>query len=116
MTTYLYFHQRSIVGVRESELRETLWVLRTAFHEYIFDKQKAPRSLQDLLQEHDLREIPIDPITGSNSTWRIVPCSQTICEIPSLDGSAITQSEVRSLDVKSGSTKTGLNGRRYSEW
>ena len=96
ISAYFYFHPRSI-EVRESQPRERLIVFRVVLEEYAYDKQKAPRTLQDLLQEQYLCEVPIDPITGSNSTWRLVPYQGSVA-------------------VKSGSTKTGLNGLRYSEW
>ncbi|MGD1090365.1 MAG: hypothetical protein ABSB35_00075 [Bryobacteraceae bacterium] len=96
MTAALYLHHRSI-EVWENQLRATLWGLHTALHEYMFDKQKAPRTLQDMVQEHYLREVPVDPMTGSNSTWRIV-------------------NEGGEVRVRSGSTRSGLNGKRYSDW
>jgi general secretion pathway protein G len=127
MTMYFYCHQRTTARILENQLKNTLWVLRAALDEYTFDKKVVPRTLKDLLQEHYLSEIPIDPITGSNSTWRIVPYKQKFYELTPSDGKAIghergnsasvlTQSEVWGVDVRSGSTKTGLDGRRYSEW
>ena len=82
---------------QENRLRERLWGLRTALHEYIFDTHQEPQAVQDMVQRHYLREVPVDPMTGSNSTWRIV-------------------SDGGDVDVKSGSTKSALNGKRYSDW
>lgn len=110
-----YFQRRSI-EVRESQLRARLWTLDTVLHEYVFDKQRAPRTVGDLVQEHYLREVPVDPVTGSNSTWRIVPYKHKVYSLVSPGGKTITQSEVWGVAVKSGSTTTGLNGQRYSEW
>ena len=78
--------------------------------------RKAPRTVEDLLQEHYLREVPVDPVTGSNSTWRIVPYERKIYTLVAPDGKTITQSEVWDVAVKNGSAKVGLNGQRYSEW
>ena len=33
------------------------------------DKKKAPQALQDLVDAGYFRQLPIDPITNSNSTW-----------------------------------------------
>ena len=45
--------------------------LRTTIDEYTYDKQKAPQSLQDLVQEGYLKDIPKDPIADSKD-WRII--------------------------------------------
>ena len=96
MTAVLYLHHHSI-EVRENQLRATLWDLRTTLDEYMFDEQKAPQTVQDLVQQRYLRGVPVDPMTGSNSTWRIV-------------------GEGGNVHVRSGSTKSGLNEKRYSDW
>jgi general secretion pathway protein G len=105
--TYLCLHHRSIVLAKESQLREDLMLFRTVIHEYTFDHQKTPRTLEDLLQERYLGEVPIDPITGSTTTWQIVMENSE---------NAVNKSAPGIFDVKSGSTKTGHNGKRYSEW
>jgi general secretion pathway protein G len=38
---------------------------------YTIDKQKAPESLQDLVSEGYLRQVPQDPMTGSDQSWKI---------------------------------------------
>jgi len=45
-----------------------LFVIRKAIIDYTLDKEKAPQSLQDLINEHYLREVPTDPFTG-NKDW-----------------------------------------------
>lgn len=52
-------YQRSIVCARESILKNNLFTLRTVIDEYTYDKQKAPQSLQDLVTEGYLRDVPI---------------------------------------------------------
>jgi general secretion pathway protein G len=99
--------QRRSIEVRESQLRARLWALNTVLHEYVFDKQRVPRTVGELIQEHYLREVPVDPFTGSNSTWRIVPNKQKIYSLVAPGGKTITLSEVWGVAVKSGST----NGR-----
>jgi len=104
---YFYFHRRSILQGKESRLREDLFALRTVVSEYAFDQRKAPRTVGDLLQQRYLREMPVDPITGSSKTWRIVMENSE---------NAIDNSAPGIREIKSGSTKTGLNGKRYSDW
>lgn len=54
-------------------LRKDLQVLREAIDHYAGDKGSYPASLQALVQDGYLRTIPVDPITGSASTWILVP-------------------------------------------
>jgi general secretion pathway protein G len=100
-------YNNTIRRSKESVLKNNLFTLRTVIDNYTYDKQKAPQSLQDLVTEGYLREIPIDPMTGSNQTWRIImeDASQSV-----------DQSEPGIFDVKSGSDKISLDGTPYSEW
>jgi general secretion pathway protein G len=103
----LPIYQKSITRAKESVLRNNLFTLRTMIDEYTIDKQKAPDSLQDLVSEGYLRQIPQDPITGSSDTWRV------IMEDTPVGGST---SSPGVFDVRSGSDKTALDGTNYSDW
>ena len=103
----LPIYQKSIIRAKESVLRNNLFTLRTMIDEYTIDKQKAPESLQDLVSEGYLRQIPQDPMTGSDQTWR------TIMEDSPIGGGT---SAPGIFDVKSGSDKTALDGSLYADW
>jgi len=100
-------YRKAIVRAKESVLRNNLFTIRTLIDEYTFDKQKAPQTLEDLVREGYLRQIPLDPITSSNQTWRIV-MEDTM--------SSVNQTEPGIFDVRSGSDQTSLEGTPYSEW
>jgi general secretion pathway protein G len=100
-------YQKSITRAKESVLRNNLFTLRTMIDEYTIDKQKAPDSLQDLVSEGYLRQVPQDPITSSDQTWRL------IMEDTPVGGSS---SSPGIFDVRSGSDKTGLDGTAYADW
>jgi general secretion pathway protein G len=100
-------YNKTIVRSKESVLKNNLFTLRTVIDNYTYDKQKAPQSLQDLVSDGYLREVPVDPMTGSNTTWH------TVMEDAS---QSVNQSEPGIFDVKSGSDKTGLDGTAYSDW
>jgi general secretion pathway protein G len=100
-------YQKSIIRAKESVLRNNLFTLRTMIDEYTVDKQQAPQSLQDLVSEGYLRQVPQDPMTGSNDSWRI-----TMEDTP-VGGSNATPGI---FDVHSGSDKTSLEGSPYAEW
>ena len=101
------FYQKSIIRSKESVLRNNLFTLRTVIDEYTFDKQKAPQSLQDLVTEGYLRAVPVDPMTGSDSTWKVVQEDAV---------TSINQTEPGIFDVTSGSDKTSLEGTPYAQW
>jgi general secretion pathway protein G len=103
----LPIYQKSITRAKESVLRNNLFTLRTMIDEYTLDKQQAPQSLQDLVTEGYLRQIPQDPMTGSDQTWRV-----TMEDTP-VGGDTSTPGI---WDVKSGSDKIGLDGTPYSDW
>jgi general secretion pathway protein G len=100
-------YQKSIIRAKESVLANNLFTLRTVIDNYTYDKEKAPQSLQDLVTEGYLKSVPIDPMTGDNSNWKIVmeDASQ-----------ALNQSEPGIFDIHSGSDKMGLDGVSYAEW
>ena len=100
-------YQKAIIRTRESVLKNNLFTMRVVIDEYTYDKQKAPQALQDLVSEGYLRRVPIDPMTGSNETWKIIMEDAT---------TSINQAEPGIFDVKSGSDKTSLDGTAYADW
>ncbi len=100
-------YQKALLRSKESVLRNNLFTIRTVIDEYTYDKAKAPQTLQDLVTEGYLREVPIDPITGNNTSWRLI-MEDAI--------SSVNQTEPGLFDVKSGSDAKSLEGTPYSEW
>lgn len=100
-------YQKSIIRAKESVLRNNLFTLRTVIDEYTFDKKKAPQSLEDLVREGYLRQIPIDPMTGSDKTWVVIMEDAL---------TSVDQTEPGIYDVRSGSDRISLEGTPYSEW
>ena len=100
------FYQKSIIRAKESVLHNNLFAMRTAIDEYTYDKQKAPQSLQDLVTEGYLRDIPNDPIAGGNE-WKVIMEDA---------GQAVNSQEPGIFDVRSTSDKTSLEGTPYGEW
>jgi general secretion pathway protein G len=101
------YYQKSIIRTKESVLKNNLFTMRTLIDEYSLDRQKAPQSLQDLVTDGYLRDVPRDPMTGSTDTWKIIQEDA---------GQAINATEPGIFDVRSGSDKMGLDGTPYSEW
>jgi general secretion pathway protein G len=94
-------------SAREAVLREDLHVMRAAIDSYTMDKQKAPQSLDDLIDSGYLRTIPEDPMTHSKETW-VTDTSDTL--------SSVDQSDSGINDVHSGAQDVGSDGQPYSSW
>jgi len=99
-------YQKSIVRAKESVLRQNLFTLRTVIDEFTYDKAKAPQSLQDLVGEGYLRQIPVDPMTGQPD-WQVIMEDAV---------SSVNQTEPGIFDVRSKSDKKSLEGTPYNEW
>jgi general secretion pathway protein G len=107
MAVALPIYTRSIQRAKESVLKNNLFSLRTVIDEYTYDKQKAPQTLQDLVSDGYLRQVPMDPITGSNESWKLIMEDAT---------NTVNQTQPGIFDVRSGSDLTSLEGTPYSEW
>ena len=99
-------YQRSVLRAKESVLRQNLFSLRTVLDEYTYDKAKAPQSLQDLVTEGYLRQIPMDPVTAEADWTTIQEDAIT----------SVNQTEPGIFDVRSKSDKKSLEGTPYNEW
>jgi general secretion pathway protein G len=97
----------AIKHAREAVLREDLHILRAAIDSYTMDKQKAPQSLDDLVQEGYLKIIPEDPMTHSVSTW-VTDSSDARYSLDETDPGID--------DIHSGSQESGSDGQAYSTW
>jgi general secretion pathway protein G len=92
----------SVERSKEAVLKENLAVMRDAIQKYYADKGKYPDRLEELAAAKYLRRIPLDPITGSNSSWVTVPPTDS-------DKGGV-------YDIHSGAAGKGADGTAYAEW
>ena len=97
-------YQRSIQHARETVLKENLFQLRRAIDQYTADKGKLPDSLDKLVEEKYIREMPVDPIS-EKAEWQSVSGDN----INSDDGQGVK-------DVKSMAEGEDGDGKRYEEY
>ena len=100
-------YARMVQRAKEAVLKEDLHTIRTAIDSYTIDKQKAPQSLDDLVQAGYLKSIPVDPMTSRNDTW-ITGESDTMTDINETEGGMD--------DVHSGSEGQASDGTSYNTW
>ena len=65
-------YQASIDRAELVALKTNLRTVRDSIDRYQEDKGNYPDSLQELIESHYLKSIPIDPITDSAQTWVIL--------------------------------------------
>ncbi|MGD0648262.1 MAG: type II secretion system protein [Acidobacteriaceae bacterium] len=106
-TIAIPIYVRTLQRAKEATLREDLHTMRTAIDSYTVDKEKAPDSLDDLVQAGYLKSIPIDPMTSSSETW-ITGMSDTMTDINETQGGMD--------DVHSGSQALASDGTTYNTW
>jgi type II secretory pathway pseudopilin PulG len=97
----------SVTRAKEAVLKEDLFRLRDAIDQYYADKNKYPASLDALVSEKYLRQVPVDPITNAADTW------QTVMAEPD---PANPSAEAGIYDVKSGAQGAAMDGTNYSDW
>jgi len=101
-------YNQSILRAKESVLKQNLFQLRSLISQYTLDKQRAPQSLDDLVSAGYIKQLPVDPMTASSSSWTVEQEEDTI--------SSPDQQESGISDVHSGSTATSSDGTAYNTW
>jgi len=96
----LYFG--SLQKSKETVLLQTLALTRDALDKYYADNGKYPDTLNALVSAHYLRAVPVDPITGSSSSWTTVSPEDA-------DKGLI-------YDIHSGAAGAGRHGRPFKDW
>jgi general secretion pathway protein G len=106
------------VKAREAALHHDLFEMRKSIDDYYADKQKYPESLQTLQQEHYLRNIPKDPMTGK-ADWEEVQNTPDPSDPKAMptDPSAQNDNAAPGIyDVHSQAPGNGLDGTPYKTW
>ena len=98
---------RSVRKAKEATLKEDLHTMRVAIDSYTVDKEKAPQSLDDLVQAGYVKTVPIDPMTSRTDTW-ITSQSDTLTDINETQGGID--------DVHSGAQGLSSDGTTYNTW
>jgi len=100
-------YQAVLLRSKETVLLDNQRAINEVIDQYTADKKKAPQSLQDLVDAHYFREIPVDPITGMRD-W-----------IPKMDSgvSYTDQTESGMGNVCSASSLISSDGQTpYNTW
>jgi general secretion pathway protein G len=106
MSIALPIYTTSLLKSREAVLRQDLFTLRSLISQYTLDKQKAPQSLDDLIQGGYLKVIPKDPMTNEPN-WEVVQEDVLL---------TVDQQDPGINDVHSASSAIATDGTAYNTW
>ncbi len=98
-------YQKTIMHTREAVLRDDLFKMRSLIDQFAADKGRLPQSLDELVSEGYIRDVPVDPFTGQKD-WALT----TGDDPNSMSG------ETGIVDVHSASAEVSTEGTPYSEW
>lgn len=87
---------------KDAVLRDNLHTTREVIDKFYGDLGRYPERLEELVEKNYLRAIPVDPITESSATWRIV-------DVPNGYKGVV-------YDIKSGATGLSKSGQAYGDW
>ncbi len=90
-----------IDDANDTVLKQDLAGMRTAIDQFYRDKGKYPETLNDLVSQRYIRVVPVDPITKSATSWKLVPSKS---------------SEKNVFDIKSGAVGKSKDGSDYANW
>ena len=93
---------RSVDYSKEVALKQSLAVMRDAIDKFYGDQGVYPDSLEALVEKRYLRNVPVDPISESATTWQITPPAE--------------ENKGKVFDVKSGAEGRAADGTSYKEW
>jgi len=98
-------YQKTIAATRESVLRYDLHRMRELIDQFAADKGRLPQSIDELVTEGYMREVPVDPFTNQKD-WSIATG-----EDPNSN-----EGESGMTDIHSSSGDISSEGTPYSEW
>jgi type II secretion system protein G len=97
-----YFN--AVDRAKANSLRSSLAVMRDALDKYAADKGHYPDTLEQLVQDRYLRQVPEDPLTGNATSWVTQP-PPAEAEMGGQVG-----------DVHSGAAGRAPDGSQYADW
>jgi general secretion pathway protein G len=105
---------------REAVLKTDLHTMRESIDQYFADKAHYPESLETLVEDGYLRTLPVDPFTGSSSTWRLIYADESGSGGAGGEENMLPEELASStpgiFDVKSGSNHRAFDGSNVGDW
>ncbi|MBV8125072.1 MAG: prepilin-type N-terminal cleavage/methylation domain-containing protein [Paucibacter sp.] len=94
-------YMKGLDKAKEQTLIENLRLTREVIDHYYGDTGAYPESLEQLVEKHYLKALPIDPVAESDTAWTLVPPPSDVAG--------------RVYDLHSSAQGASLSGRPYAE-
>jgi general secretion pathway protein G len=98
-------YQKTILQTREAVLRQDLRNMRSLIDQFAADKGRLPQSIDEIVSEGYLRDVPLDPMTNQKD-WAITTG----------DDPNSSEGQTGMTDIHSSSPDISSEGTPYSEW
>jgi general secretion pathway protein G len=99
---------------RADGLRQNLQIMRKAIADFRAAEGRYPRKLGELVPKY-LRAIPVDPVTGETSTWRVTT-EETVQPSSDFTKETPPKSDQYIVDVHSGASGKDANGKPFADY
>ncbi|MEM8933785.1 MAG: prepilin-type N-terminal cleavage/methylation domain-containing protein [Acidobacteriota bacterium] len=100
---------------KEAVLKTNLRTLRQVIDQYYGDKGSYPPTLDVLVEDGYLRDVPVDPVTGE-ADWGLVYDDGGDAEDLDLGDPLAAGAEAGIIDVFSLSESLSIDGEPYADW
>ena len=100
---------------KEAVLKTNLRTLRDVINQHYGDKGHYPSSLESLVDDGYVRDVPYDPMTKANDTWELV-YEEFDEEFEPAETDLPEDGQPGIMDVYSSSEELSLDGEPYNEW
>ena len=113
--THVIQREKHRAAGRRAVLHDHLATMRKAIDNFYAAEKRYPKSLQELVPKY-IRTIPKDPITGSDTTWRVTTEETVQPNNDFVSGAAAPKTEKYIVDVHSGASGKDANGVRFADY
>ena len=96
---------------KEEALKQQLAAMRRGIAAFRAEHKRYPSTLSELVPV-----VPMDPLTGSSSTWKLVTEESVAVTEDFTTGTAATVAKPSIIDVKSGAPGRDRQGVPYSDY
>ena len=112
--THVIQREKHRAAGRRAVLHDQLATMRKAIDNFYAAEKRYPKSLQELVPKY-IRYIPKDPITGSNTTWRVTT-EETVQPSTDFVTATAPKTEKYIVDVHSGASGKDATGVPFADY